>query len=49
MSISEQVDQRLQNLEGLLKKLDASLGNNLKFSEFEKAVKDAEQAAPVFR
>ncbi|MBW4472577.1 MAG: hypothetical protein KME45_19725 [Stenomitos rutilans HA7619-LM2] len=43
MPASEQIDQGLQNLEGLLKKLDTSLGKNPKFSGFEKAINDAEQ------
>lgn len=43
MSLSQQIDQGLQNLEVLLKSLDTSLGKNPKFSKFVEAVNDAEE------
>jgi len=43
MELSEQVDQGLQNLKGLLAKLNTSLGKNPNFSKFVKAVDNAEQ------
>ena len=43
MSVSQQVDQGLQNLEALLKNLDISLGKNPKFSDLVRAVSDVEQ------
>lgn len=43
MSVSEQVDKGLQNLELLLDTLNTSLGKNSKFSSLVKVVNDTEQ------
>jgi len=43
MPVSKQVDQGLQNLEELLKKLDTSLGKNTEFFALKKAINETGQ------